>query len=401
MLIFENKEQKLINLLKFTGSPFKKFVSTGEIEENVDLVPSRQGLLNKIVNTIEKDENFILPVIAGVGTGKTHLYWALKHELYNYNVVYISLENVYRKFFYNTYSEFIENMGVEVVRSIANRLCNEWGAQERKFGFFHVADIEKVRKFACERWASELNMSGAIEDVINAVSTHQLDPYKKVEAERWILGELMNVRELSRLNLMNDLREKKTSFAMLKVLIENSMVSSVLFIDEFEKILPILRPSDDETEEVFDPSWLYGEKSPSEKISAEKILDKILQLNEINGLRIVITLKSQKFYEEIKNKIEEKNKSLVSLLKEPLYMSGFVEEDVKVFYKQNLEYFFRNINYIDYFSNFQNSYFPLTESNLKFLFKKTQGNPRELIKQLTDMFNKKILFTEGLGKIFN
>ena len=99
MLIFENKEQKLINLLKFTGSPFKTFVSTGEIEENVNLVPSRQSLLKKIMNMIEGNENFLLPVIADVGTGKTHLYWALKHELYYYNVVYISLENVYLKFF--------------------------------------------------------------------------------------------------------------------------------------------------------------------------------------------------------------------------------------------------------------------------------------------------------------
>ncbi|KKM17897.1 hypothetical protein LCGC14_1671170, partial [marine sediment metagenome] len=123
MLLFENKEQKLLNLLKFTGSPVRKFVSTGEIEENIDLVPSRKEKLSAIIKTIEENENFILPIIADVGTGKTHLYWALKHELYYYNVVYISLENVYRKFYYNTYSEFIENMGVEVLRSIANRLC--------------------------------------------------------------------------------------------------------------------------------------------------------------------------------------------------------------------------------------------------------------------------------------
>ena len=388
MLIFENKEQKLINLLKFTGSPFKKFVSTGEIEENVDLVPSRQGLLKKIMNMIEGNENFILPVIADVGTGKTHLYWALKHELYYYNVVYISLENVYRKFFYNTYSEFIENMGVEVLRSIVNRLCNEWGAKERKFGFFNVADINKVRKFASENWALKFGRSDAMNDVINAVTAHQLDPYKKVEAERWLLGELMNVRELSHLNLMNDLREKKNSFMMLKVLIENSMVSSVLYIDEFEKILPIIRHSDDETEEFFDPSWLYGEKSPSEKLSSEKTLDKILQLNKISGLRIIITLKSQEFYEEIKKKIGEKDIKLLSLLKEPVYLSNFLEEDVKVFYHTNLEYFFRSINYIDYFNNFQDSFFPLTEFNLKFVFKKTKGNPREIVKLLTSMFNK-------------
>ncbi|MBA7668687.1 hypothetical protein ES703_76802 [subsurface metagenome] len=201
MLIFENKEQKLLNLLKFTGSPFKKFVSTGEIKEDIGLVQSRQDFVQSIINILEKDENLILPIIGDVGTGKTHLYWALKHELYYYNIVYISLENVIKKFYYNTYSEFIENMGIEVLRNIARRLCNEWGALDRKFGFFHLGDIEKVKKVACENWAPNFENKAAIMDVINALTAHQLDPYKKIEAERWFLGEVIDIRDLSRLNL--------------------------------------------------------------------------------------------------------------------------------------------------------------------------------------------------------
>ncbi|KKM89490.1 hypothetical protein LCGC14_1248180 [marine sediment metagenome] len=400
MLLFENKEQKLLNLLKFTGSPFKKFVSTGEIEEDINLVQSRQDFLNIIIKKVEENENFILPIIADVGTGKTHLYWALKHELYYYNIVYISLENVYKKFFYNTYSEFIENMGVAVLRSIVNRLCNEWGALERKFGFFHVADIAKVRKIALEEWAPKFESKAAIMDVINAVTAHQLDSYKKVEAERWLLGELMDIRELSRLNLMHDLREKNNSFTMLKVLIENSMKSSVLFIDDFERIISIMKPKDEETEEIFDPSWLYGSKTPSEKYSAEKTLDKILQLHKIRGLRIIITLKSHEFYEEIKKIIEEKNRELLFMLKEPLCLSNFLEDDIFLFYQKSLEYFFRSINYVDYFKDFQNSYFPLNESNLRYIFNQTKGNPREIIKLLIKTFNHLTLSNEGLGKSF-
>lgn len=399
MLLFENKEQKLLNLLKFTGSPVRKFVSTGEIEENIDLVPSRKEKLSAIIKTIEENENFILPIIADVGTGKTHLYWALKHELYYYNVVYISLENVYRKFYYNTYSEFIENMGVEILRSIANRLCNKWGALERKFGFFHVADIEKVRKIAFEEWASQFESKMAINDIIHAVTTHQLDPYKKVDAERWLLGELMDIRELSRLNLMHDLREKNNSFTMLKVLIENSMVNSVLFIDDFEKIISIIKPQDEDSEEFFDPSWLYGSSSSPEKHSAEKTLDKILQLHKIKGLRIIITLKSQEFYEEIKRKIKEKNNSLSFLLMEPVYLSNFLENDIFLFYKKLLEDFFRDINYLEYFDNFKHSYFPLNESNLNFIFKQAKGNPREILKLLIKTFSKIILSNERFGKL--
>ena len=330
MLIFENKKQKLLNLLKFTGSPFKKFVSTGEIEEDIGLVQSRQDFVQSIINVLEKDENLVLPIIGDVGTGKTHLYWALKHELYYYNIVYISLENVIKKFYYNTYSEFIENMGIEVLRSIARRLCNEWGALEKKFGFFHLGDIEKVKKVACENWAPNFENKTAIMDVINALTAHQLDPYKKIEAERWFLGEVIDIRELSRLNLKHDLRERNNSYTMLKVLVENAMVSSVLFIDDFEKIISMMKSIsiEEETEEVFDRSWLYGTKQSPEKRTADKVLDKILNLNKINGLKIIITIKSPEFYKEIISEIEDKNSNLLDIVKEPIILSSFKKEDL-------------------------------------------------------------------------
>ena len=47
------------------------------------------------------------------------------------------------------------------------------------------------------------------------------------------------------------------------------------------------------TEDIFEPSWLYGddEQSP-ESLAAEKILDKTVKLLDIRGLRIIITLNS-------------------------------------------------------------------------------------------------------------
>ena len=401
MLIFENKKQKLLNLLKFTGSPFKKFVSTGEIEEDIGLVQSRQDFVQSIINVLEKDENLVLPIIGDVGTGKTHLYWALKHELYYYNIVYISLENVIKKFYYNTYSEFIENMGIEVLRNIARRLCNEWGALEKKFGFFHLGDIEKVKKVACENWALNFENKAAIMDVINAITAHQLDPYKKIEAERWFLGEVIDIRELSRLNLKHDLRERNNSYTMLKVLVENAMVSSVLFIDDFEKIISMMKSIsiEEETEEVFDRSWLYGTKQSPEKRTADKVLDKILNLNKINGLKIIITIKSPEFYKEIISEIEDKNSNLLDVVKEPIILSNFIKEDLFTFYKRNLEFFFGQINYFDYFRDFSNSYYPLNEKVLNYVYNQTKGNPREIIKLLIKIFNDIIFSNDNLEEV--
>ena len=400
MLLFENKQQKLLNFLKFTGSPFKKFVSTGEIKEDLGFVQSRQDLLYSIINVIEKNGNFILPIIGDVGTGKTHLYWALKHELYYYNIVYISLEEVVKKFYYYIYSEFIENMGIDILRNITRSLCNNWGALERKFGFFHLADLEKVRDVAFRDWAPEFEYKTAIRDIINAFTAHQIDPYKKIDVERWFLGEVIDIRELSRLDLSHDLRGSNHSFTMLKILIENSMINSVLFIDDFEKVISMMKPIsiEEEKEEVFDRSWLYGSKESPEKHKAEKLFDKILKLNQIKGLRIIITLKSIEYFDEIKEMLES-DYNLLNILKEPVLLSNFIEKDLSTFYKKNLEFFFGNINYFDYFRDFSDSYFPLNEEVLKDIYNKSKGNPREIIKILNKIFNEIVLSNEDLDEI--
>ena len=410
MLLFENKEQKLINTLKFIGSPFKKFVSTGELKEDVGLVHSRQDFLQNLANIIERNENFILPIIGEVGQGKTHLYWALKHELYKYNIVYISLETVYKKFYYNTYAEFIENLGekseerVEPLRNMTKRLCHEWDAGERKFGFFRIADIEKVKNQAYKKWSRKFEDKGALMDVITAITAHQCDPYKKIEAERWLIGDLMDVRALSRLNLKHDLRKRNIAFTMLKVLIENLKKESVLFIDDFERIISIRNPLYDTTEEieeieeVFDPRWFGNKKSP-ENYTSEKVLDKILELHKIRGLRIIITLKSIDYLEDFKRKIENKNRKLLLMMKKPLIMSDFVEEDMFQFYKNNLDLFFASVKYKDYSKHFPTSFFPLNMDVLKYIFKEAKGNPREVIKYFIKIFNEIITSNEELEAI--
>jgi len=403
MLLFENKQRKLLNILKLTGSPFKKFVSTGEIKEDLGVTQSRQELLYKIIDIMEKNDNIILPIIGKVGTGKTHLYWALKHGFHNYNIVYLSLENVYKRFYYNTYSEFVENMGVGPLRNITNNLCNKWGATERKFGFFHFADIKKIRDSAYKEWNSYFEDKEALNDAINAITAHCLDPYKKVEAERWLLGDLMDFRDLSRLNLNYDLRKKNNAFTMLKILTENAKINSILFIDDFEKVISIAGPikEAEEEEEVFDPSWLYGAKTSPDKITAEKTLDKILELYKIKGLRIIITLKSLEFFNEIKSKIKEKNGSLLSIVKEPIFLSNFLIDDIFQFYKKSIEYFFGGINYLDYSIDFPNSsdYYPLNKKTLEYIYNTTKGNPREIIKLLIKIFNEIISSNENIEDI--
>jgi len=397
-LIYENKKAKLLNILRIGINPFKKFVATGEIKEELGFVPSRQDFMESINDIIDKNENFILPIVGKIGTGKSHLYWALKYKLYYHNIIYISLENVYRKFFYNLYSEYIEEMGVEPLRSITNKLCNDWGALEKKFGFFHIIDIEKIRTNAFKQLSDKFEDQIALMDTINAITAHQLDPYKRLEAENWLLGELMDIRDLSRLNLMHDLRGKHNAYTMLKILVENSKLGSLFFIDDFEKIISIMK-QEEQTEEIYDPSYLYGETETPEKIAAQKVLDKILKLLKIRGLKIIVTLKSPEALEEIKNMIKGEYRNLLITIKEPMFLPEFTENDIHQFYKESMENFLKYINYLEYLEDYPNLYFPLSEIILRYIYTRTQGNPREIIKYLIKIFNEIIYSDEKLEDI--
>lgn len=236
-------------------------------------------------------------------------------------------------------------------------------------------------------------------DAINAITAHQLDPFKKVEAENWLLGELMDFRDLSRLKLSYDLRRGKYAYTTLKILIENSKSGSIIFIDDFEKIISLMKPKEI-TEEIFDPSWLYGsDKSTPESIAAQKIFNKIIKLLKIKRLKIIVTLKSIESFEDIKKIIPKIDEKISLAVKDPLFLPEFVENDIYQFYKRNMELFLESINYLDNLEEFTNSYFPLNETVLKNIFFKTNGNPREILKLLIKIFDEIIFSGESLESI--
>ncbi len=399
MLIYENKKQRFLNILKVGISPFQRFVSTNELQEKLQLVGSRKIFLSSIVKIVETNENFFLPIIGSTGTGKTHLFWTLKKRLHYFNTIFISLENVYRKFYYNVYSEFIEDIGNRTLRNFFRELCREWGASEKKFGFFRVFDIEKVRKSAFQNLMNKFEDKIALMDIINAITTHQLDPYKKNLAENWLLGELMDYKDLSQLNLSDDLRHKTYPYTMLKLLVENSDLKSIIFIDNFEKIISLMK-QEETTEVIYDPSWLYGnaESSP-DKIAGRKILEKILNLQKIKGLRIIITLNSIDSLEEIKKYVSITEKNLLLTFKEPLFLSNFVDSDIFKFYKEHMKHFLKEVDYLEFLDEYPESYYPLNEKILKIIQNLTDGNPQEIIKTFIKIFNDIIFSDDNLEDI--
>ncbi len=388
MLLWENKRLKFLKLFKIKINPFNNFVATGEIKEELDFVNSRKHFMDSISKFIDENQNFILPIIGDIGVGKTHLFWTLKKKLKEkYNIIYISLENIYRKFFYNLYSEFIEELGIDNIRKITQKLCNKWRGLEKKYGFFPIPNIEKAKNNAFNEWKDEFDSPSALNDIINVIISHQLDPYKRIDAEDYLLGELMNIRELSMLDVENDLRNRNNAFTMLKVLIENSKLGTIIFIDDFDKLISLMK-EEEEIETFFDSSWLYGSEESSDNIVAKNILDKIAKLQHIKNLKKIITLNSKISLVEIKKTFRQENLDLLNHLKEPMFLSNFQEDDIYSFYQSTIQKFLESIDSKNTLANLKNPYYPMNENTLKKIYHRSKGNPRDIIKKLIREFNE-------------
>jgi hypothetical protein len=209
----------------------------------------------------------------------------------------------------------------------------------------------------------------------------------------------MDVKELSMLNLTHDLRKGKNAYLMLRLLIENSKSGTILFIDDFGKIISIMSQQSERTEEIFDPSWLYGTEVTPNDIAADKIFNKIVHLQNIEGLRIIITLKSKESLEDIRKKYSEKNPELLSSIREPFYLMEFKEEDVYELYSSTMSKFYESIDNTEFTKAFQNPYYPLNKRILKYVFERAEGNPRAIIKLLIKIFNEIIYSNESIDVI--
>jgi len=138
--------------------------------------------------------------------------------------------------------------------------------------------------------------------------------------------------------------------------------------------------------------------SPND-IAADKIFNKIVQLQNIGNLRIIITLKSKESLVEIRNKYREKSPELLSSIMEPLYLLEFKEEDVYELYKSTMSKFYESIDNTEFSKAFQNPYYPLNKHILKYVFETTEGNPRAIIKLLIKIFNEIIYSNEKLETV--
>ena len=64
-----------------------------------------------------------------------------------------------------------------------------------------------------------------------------------------------------------------------------------------------------------------------------------------------------------------------------------------------MEIFLKSINYIEFILDYPDTFYPLKKEVLYYIYKRTNGNPREIIKLFIKIFNEIIYSEENIEDI--
>ncbi len=363
----DEKELYLDVLREGIFTPFDKFVSRGDLPDVIDIANPRKEIDKNIFRAIKqtnRDKSTrLIPILGSAGSGKTHAFWAYKDKIgqveefeveglkpINWTIVYVPSPPASVRVLFHIYTCIIEELGVDVIKTVSEKLVTKWGGKKR--GFFSRPKADDV----ISRGIREFPGVGA--DIVKALVSFRLEKDKRALAERWLLGEDLEDDELDDLGINSVIEDDDTCLAMIKIITENLGKVIVLYFDEIES-----------------PYRMHGE------LAERKFLEVLKkQYNEVQKLVIVIAV-----LKEIWPRILEiADQPLRSRMEPEQELKPFSLNDLKLFFANTMEHFWdqNNLNPPLY------PLFPLNEEVINVIYEKSGGNPRDVIKLCNRFINK-------------
>jgi hypothetical protein len=393
-----NSESRLIETLNETLGPFDHFVAKTEIEETLALVRNRQYIIRSLVEAVNFNSiRKIIPITGQTGQGKTFVCWKIKQNLdITANVLFMDVPTNPKLFFYDLYTNMInclcadsldtDNRGADILRDVTRQISDRWGANEMKYGLFRTDNTQKILEQARDtmryKWSKHKE---ELQDCMKVIIAHAMDPEKFGLAERWMLGEIMDPDELFYLGIHRNLSAPYVAEEMLKILTEYIEEGFVLLYDDID-----INWSQFSGAETWEADWADGgviEKDGKDSIRAEKNFFGMIiyVMKYTRRLKIVMTMST----ENKQMVLDHFPDTMKLLIHHTIPLMNFSSQDTKEFYLDVMREY-RSKNNI---SNLENPYFPLSEKILIYIFRKTKGNPREIIREVQKLFDL-VIFDE-------
>ncbi|MHA1672236.1 MAG: hypothetical protein ACTSYI_01285 [Promethearchaeota archaeon] len=396
-MVISESEKALLARLSTSLGPFENFVSKMDLEEKLPLVPDRQFIIDQIVPLLkDATSNVIVPIIGEVGQGKTHLCWQIKKTLkIRAFPVFLEIPADAKLFYYNLYTELVENIGAEFLRDLSNRISDLWGAQEKKYGIFRTSNVDEVLSHAKEMVKfTESRHQSELEDCMRIIITHAIDPDKSTVAERWLLGEVMDPDELYFLGISSNLNSRFVANELLKLLLQYLPEGILLIIDDLDESWERYNSPD-----LIEDDWTQVAVSQDLSMSAstEGVPEFFNDLGHLfldfPNIHLLFTIKP--------NHEEEIFGYLSAVLKEnymipAITIPPFTLTDLEIYYHRAI----RNYCKEQHLQSQQISpVFPWSTEVLEKIFYKSAGNPRKIIRKFQDAFDYLLYDREPMDEI--
>ncbi len=361
--------------------PFSNFVSRGRIPDKIDVSRPRayidREVYRLVLQTSRDFSSRLIPILGSAGSGKTHAYHSFKDkereyrkkidesgelqeievskitEPVDWTIVYVPSPPASIRVLLHVYTCIIEELGAELLDIVSEKLIKKWGGVKK--GLFQKPKIDEVIQKGIREFP------GVFADCVKALVTYQLDKNKKGLAERWLLGEDLDEKDLKELGINSVVEEDDVCLALIKIITENLDRVLILYFDELES-----------------PYRMLGEAAE------RKFLEILKRLyNEVKGLVIIVAVLKE-IWPRI---IEIADAPLRSRMEPEQELKPFSLNDLKIFFSKSMEAFWddNNLNPPLY------PLFPLNEKLIEMIFEKTHGNPRNSIKLCRRFIDKVVM----------
>jgi hypothetical protein len=364
-----------LEILKKGLTPFDRFVSRGDIKDQIDVPTPRGDLDARVMEAIDRISgngvSLSIPILGVAGSGKTHAYHALKDKERsltnpNWTIIYIPSPPTAIRILFHVYTcianEFPGFIDI-VSKNLIERFPPRWIGENHS--------IDSVVKRATSFYPPEFHDPIAML-VVYGLSDNK---HKKTLARRWIFGEGIDEHEFEGLGIHSVIEEDSTGLAMIRLITEHLLIDGpepgapmrhkimVFFFDEFES-----------------PFKIQGAEAEA------KFIDTLNRIFKEVGHFLLIAAVLKEVWEKILCMFDDPFKARMQSLMD---LKPFTFDDVKSLIVASEEQFWRGNN----ISPPEDMLFPLNEAVLKHIFERTRGNPREAIK-LTRLLTEKIVHGE-------
>ncbi|MHA1144689.1 MAG: hypothetical protein ACTSRW_08125, partial [Candidatus Helarchaeota archaeon] len=213
-------------------------------------------------------------------------------------------------------------------------------------------------------------------DVVRALITYEMSDSRRKRrfAEKWLLGEPLSEEELELAQLNSVIEDDDVCLATIKLFAQYSPRVLIFYFDELEI-----------------PYRTFGEEA---EISLLETIKRIY--NEIPNILIITACLDtvwERIYENKPDRPALADAALKGRMETVAVLKPFTVEDVEIFYKRAMKYFWENEKNM---AAPADPLFPLNEDIFKKIHERSRGNPRDSIKIIRDYLDKVLFGEEGV-----